>query len=173
MVNLDILTFFFRKNYEISKLKNIFTFLANKYKTVDPSKSSANDIKKPILLNIYPFNIIINVTGQQAVISLGNTSVISSYLITGQQINASVNSIIVESESFISISGQQVNTSIGTYAISGDGSMTIVVPELEVTTSVGNPLLSTNDFVGITGQGLITGLGTIIPQTENLISISL
>ena len=54
--DLDILTFFFRKNFEISKSKNIFTFLANKYKAVDPNKSSANDIKKPIsLLNLSIF----------------------------------------------------------------------------------------------------------------------
>ena len=124
-----------------------------------------NAISQAPIASLGSGDIIINVSGQQAVISLGNTSVISSYLITGQQINASVNSVIVKSESFLPITGQQVNTSIGTYAISGDGNMTIVVPELEVTTSVGNPLLSTNDFIGITGQGLIAGLGTIIPQT--------
>ncbi len=64
-----------------------------------------NAISQAPIASLGSGDIIINVSGQQSTISLGIVNTISSYLITGQQINASVNSVIVESESFISIPG--------------------------------------------------------------------
>ena len=74
--------------------------------------------------------IIVDATGQQVNISLGDIDVVSSVLLTGQQLNTSVGSFIPSTSHFLNIAGQQVDTTIGTYTISAGGAITVVVPEL-------------------------------------------
>ena len=107
---------------------------------------------------------------QQAISGYQSIDVASSD-VTLAMTDASVNSIIIESEQFISIPGQQINTSIGTYTVSAGGAITVVVPEFTLNTSLGNPIISTTEFIGITGQEVTVELNSIVPSTTNLISI--
>jgi hypothetical protein len=94
---------------------------------------------------------ILNILGQQTNISSGTIDVVSSVLLTGQQLNTSVSSFIPSTSQILNVSGQEITTSIGTYTISAGGAITVVVPEFILNTALGNPVLSTNDFIGITG----------------------
>ena len=96
--------------------------------------------------------IIVDATGQQVNISLGDIDVVSSVLLTGQQLNTSVGSFIPSTSHFLNIAGQQVDTTIGTYTISAGGAITVVVPEFTINTLIGDPVLSTGGTIGITGQ---------------------
>ena len=93
--------------------------------------------------------IIVDATGQQVNISLGDIDVVSSVLLTGQQL-----------------------TTIGTYTISAGGAITVVVPEFTINTLIGDPVLSTGGTIGITGQEATVELNSVIPGTSNLITIS-
>jgi len=52
--------------------------------------------------------IIVDATGQQVNISLGDIDVVSSVLLTGQQLNTSVGSFIPNTGNTVSVAGQQM-----------------------------------------------------------------
>ena len=117
---------------------------------------------------------IFSTTGQSLTSSLNSvTSTTGTALITvtGQQINSAVGQVLSDSSVFQPITGITSTTSIGTYAISAGGAITIVVPELEITTSVGTTTTGTANTLQITGQNITTALSNITTGSGNIIPI--
>jgi len=118
---------------------------------------------------------IFSTTGQSLTSSLNSvTSTTGTALITitGQQINSAVGQTLADSSVFQPVIGITSTTSIGTYTIAAGGAITVVVPELEMTTAIGTTLTGTANTIDITGQNITTALSNITIDSGNIIPIT-
>ena len=112
---------------------------------------------------------ILSITGQQLNTAINSVVVTADTinLITGQQLNTAINSVTITADTINLITGKQATISIGTYAIAADGTMTIVVPEFEITSNVGITTTGTSNSIDITSQVITSTLSNVILLMTN------